>query len=509
MRSTTRGIVAAGHSATAAAARRILEEGGNAFDASVAAGFAACVAEPLLASLGGGGFLLARASGGEEQVLDFFVQTPMKKNRGELDFYPIAGDFGGTVQTFHVGKGSIATPGTVKGLFRIHRDLGTMPIARLIEPAAELAEEGVEIDGVRVFLQRILTPILTATPETRRVFAPTAEGQKWRVPQLAGVLRALAEEGEDLFYRGELARLLVSACAEGGHLTAADLHRYRVVRRPPLSLRYRGHRLATNPEPSSGGALIAFALKLLEDSSPPPSFGAPGHLGPLLHTMVLTNAARADAEREVPNEHAILHASFLEPYRRSLRERLLRPNGTTHVSIVDAAGNLASLSLSNGEGCGFVLPGTGIMLNNMLGEEDLQAGDLNSWPEDQRLASMMAPTLVERTDGRRLALGSGGSNRLRTAILQVLVNLLDLDLPLVEAVTRPRIHFEGGRLDLEPGLPESTVAALEAAAGEVSIWESRNLFFGGVHAVELDPRHGTADSAGDPRRGGVSLSVAE
>ncbi len=504
-----RGVVAAGHPATASVARQVLDEGGTAFDAVIAACFAACVIEPMLASLGGGGFLLARTADGRQSLYDFFAQTPLEKKSGEIELYPIESDFGGASQIFHIGKGAIATPGVVKGLFRVRRDLGTMPIARLIAPAAELARGGVVVDGVRAHVQEVLSPILDATPEAKRLFAGAgaAEGEHWQTPELGGVLDALAEEGEDLFYRGELARDLVAACADGGHLTAEDLRGYRVLRRDPLRWRYRGHRLTSNPAPSSGGALIAFALKLLEGLRPPESFGSTEHLSPLLRAMVLTNAARADADRENLESHELLHAPFLEPYRRSLCEHLSSSRGTTHVSVADREGNVASLSVSNGEGCGFVLPGTGIMLNNMLGEDDLHPGGLDRWAQDRRLSSMMAPTIVERADGRLLALGSGGSNRLRTAILQVLVNLLDLELPLAEAVSNPRIHFEGERLDLEPGLPVSTVETL-AAAGEQGhrkhrLWDRFSIYFGGVHAVELDPRRRTASGAGDPRRGGV------
>ena len=500
--------VAAGHPATAAAARQILEDGGNVFDAAVAAGFAACVAEPTLASLGGGGFLLARTAAGGMRLYDFFAQTPLAKRPGEVELYPIESDFGDATQIFHIGKGAIATPGVVKGLFKIHRDLGRVPIAGLIAPASTLAREGVMVEDVRAHLQEILSPILRATPEAERLFAGAVSGRRWRAPELAGVLDALAAEGEDLFYRGELARALAAACADGGHLKAEDLSRYRVIRRDPLRWRYRGHRLASNPAPSSGGALIAFALELLAAGRPPVRFGSIGHLGPLLRAMALTNNARADAERAAVAGHAVLESPFLEPYRRSLREHVLSSRGTTHVSIADREGNLASLSVSNGEGCGFVLPGTGIMLNNMLGEEDLHPGGLERWAPDRRLSSMMAPTVVERACGRLLALGSGGSNRLRTAILQALVNLLDLDLPLADAVTLPRIHFENGGLELEPGLPQSTVESLAAAAGDQGgrghrVWERSSLFFGGVHAVELDPRSRTASGAGDPRRGGA------
>ncbi len=496
--------VAAGHPATAAAARRVLDDGGNAFDAAVAACFAACVVEPMLASLGGGGFLLARTSDGRETLYDFFAQTPLEKRPGDIDFYPIESDFGGASQVFHIGLGAAATPGVVKGLFRIHRDLGTMPMARLIAPAAELARDGVAVDGVRAHLQEVLAPILRATPDSERLFAGPGEGEHWRTPELAGVFDALAEEGEDLFYRGELARSMAEACAGGGHLTAEDLGRYRVILRQPLRWSYRGHHVASNPQPSSGGALIAFALKLLESREPPASFGSVEHLRPLLRAMALTNAARDDAERDDLERHAVLQSPFLEPYRRSLREHLLSSRGTTHVSVADREGGVASLSVSNGEGCGFVLPGTGIMLNNMLGEDDLHYGGLDSWAPDSRLSSMMAPTIVERSDGRLLAIGSGGSNRLRTAILQVLINLLDLDLPLACAVSNPRIHFEDDHLDVEPGLPAAAVEALAAAAGgRHQLWERFSLFFGGVHAVELDPRAGAAGGAGDPRRGGA------
>ncbi len=505
VRSTDRrSAVAAGHPATAIAARQILDDGGNAFDAAVSACFVACVVEPMLASLGGGGFLLARTREGREILYDFFAQTPIENNPGEIDFYPIESDFGDASQIFHIGTGTTATPGVVKGLFRIQCDLGTMPIARLIAPAVELARAGVVVDGVRAHLREVLSPILHATAEAERLFAGTREGQSWQAPELAGVLEALAEEGEDLFYRGELARALASACAGGGHLTTEDLSRYRVICRDPLRWCYRGHRLASNPQPSSGGALIAFALKLLEGRQPPESFGSTEHLGPLLRIMELTNAARADAEHDDLGRHAVLHTPFLEPYRRALGEHLSSSRGTTHVSIADREGGVASLSVSNGEGCGFVLPGTGIMLNNMLGEDDLHYGGLDSWVPDRRLSSMMAPTLVERSDGRLLAIGSGGSNRLRTAILQVLVNLLDLDLPLAEAVSRPRIHFEDKHLDLEPGLPSSTVETLAATAhGRYRVWERPSLFFGGVHAAELDPRRRTTNGAGDPRRGGA------
>ncbi len=176
--------------------------------------------------------------------------------------------------------------------------------------------------------------------------------------------------------------------------------------------------------------------------------------------------------------------------------------GTTHISVADAEGNIASLTASNGEGCSYVLPGTGIMLNNMLGEEDLNPGGFNRWKKGARLASMMSPAVVEQADGTRFALGSGGSNRIRSAITQVLVNLLDFDMTPEQAVAAPRIHLEGDMLSLEPGFSEDPWPRFESAAPKTHLWPEKNLFFGGVHTVSVKPG-GIFDGAGDPRRGGV------
>ena len=176
--------------------------------------------------------------------------------------------------------------------------------------------------------------------------------------------------------------------------------------------------------------------------------------------------------------------------------------GTTHISVADSQGNLASLTVSNGEGCSYVLPGTGIMLNNMLGEEDLNPGGFHQWKEGCRLASMMSPAVAERADGTRLALGSGGSNRIRSAITQVLNNLLDFELSLEKALSAPRIHLENNMLSFEEGFSKKAMQALKASAPKTHEWVGKNLFFGGVHIVTAS-QDGHFDGAGDPRRGGA------
>lgn len=500
----TKGIVAAGHPQTVKAAATVLRAGGNAFDAALAAQFAACVAEPVFTSLGGGGFLLAHRAGGETRLYDFFVQTPRKKRPlRALEFYPIYADFGTTTQEFHVGMGSIAVPGMVKGLFEVHADLCSLPMARLVEPAVHLARRGVRLNPLQAYSFRVLTPILTANREAFALYRAESgrrllrEGELHRQPALADTLEALAREGQRLFYRGEIAaRIARDARERGGTLRAEDLARYRVHRRRPLAFDFQGHRVLTNPPPASGGLLIAFALKLLEPFDLRSlGSGSAAYLELLVRAMQATQEARAAA-----SARRLLGAQLLRGYQTALRHPLSTA-GTTHISVIDARGNMASLTGSNGEGSTYVVPGTGVMLNNMLGEEDINPGGFHRGAPGSRLSSMLSPTLVFAADGTRLALGSGGSKRIRTAMLQVLLNRLAFNVPIRAAVTRPRLHAEGDRLDVETGLKARALALTAARFPRCTFWSERSLFFGGAHACEARGRRFAG--AGDPRRGGV------
>jgi len=187
--------------------------------------------------------------------------------------------------------------------------------------------------------------------------------------------------------------------------------------------------------------------------------------------------------------------------------RALKVRGTTHVSVIDAEGNAAACTVSNGEGCGHMVPGCGFMLNNMLGEEDLNPAGFFRWQPDTRVSSMMAPTLAERPDGAVIALGSGGSNRIRTALLQVLNAVLASNRSLAQAIPAPRLHMERGHLDIEGGWDPVTVTALQTAFPDSRAWPERSMFYGGVHAVARHPTSGLIEAVGDPRRGGAALAV--
>jgi gamma-glutamyltranspeptidase/glutathione hydrolase len=503
-----KGVVAAGHELTARAAAEILEDGGNAFDAALAGVLMTFVAEAVFASPGGGGFLMARRAGRDDATLfDFFAETPLKRRpASEVDFYPIYADFGPAKQEFHIGPGSSATPGGVPGLFAIHEALCSLPMKRLVEPAVRAARIGFPLSDFQAYLFTIIAPILTASEGVARIFAPGGTlmkaGTTFRNEELAEALEWLAEDGARLFIGGDVGQAIVAQSRDlGGYLTHDDLARYRVALREPLYWRHAGASVALNPPPAASGALIAFGL---------------GFLAALREGGRAIDALALRAAMEATNEARAAHGETLAArlaeghLARELNEAARYPaayRGTTHVSAIDAEGNAAAVSLSNGEGNGCIVGRFGFMLNNMLGEEDLATGSLGDWHSGTRLSSMMAPTIILQRDGTVMTLGTGGSNRIRTAILQVAVNLLDHRMSLEAAVEAPRLHVErDGKTSFEPGLSEPEERALLAQGEQAHAWPERNLFFGGVHAARRHPKGGV-EGAGDPRRRGVAVIV--
>jgi gamma-glutamyltranspeptidase/glutathione hydrolase len=476
-----KGAIAAGHPSTAQAGARVLEEGGNAVDACIAAAFTSWVCESPLTGPGGGGFMLVHdARDGKTRLLDFFVAVPAAA-RADGELLELAVDFDGdTQQLFQTGAAAVAVPGTALGLEAAHRRWGTVPWAELAAPAARLAREGAELTPAQAYLHRILDGLLRHSPEGDAMYGGRAltAGERFAVPELAETLERIGEDGAEALYRGELARAVVEHVrAGGGTLTLEDLEGYRVVRRRPLAVAYRGHEFRSNPPPSSGGLLVALGLRALGAAEPTPEA--------IAAAMEAQEAARGAAFTRA------LH-------RGGLAKRVL--SGTTHISVVDAQGSAASLSASLGSGSGVVVPGTGIHLNNMLGEADL----VTRARPGERLTSMMAPSVVLRDGEPRLVLGSAGSARLRGAILQVVANVVARGMSVAEAVDAPRVHLEEGVVHCEDG---AVADEFEARGQAVVRFRRRNLYFGGVSAVEVLP-DGSLAAAGDPRRGGAGVVVA-
>lgn len=509
------GIISAGHPLTARAGSEILAAGGNAFDAAVAAMLAACFSEPLLASVGGGGFMLA-STPEAARIFDFFCQTPhQRRNKAEL--FPIEGNFGAATQEFHIGAGAIATPGFPAGLHAVHQNCCSMPLQDLAQPALQLAVKGVPVNPFQEYVGQVLAPIIQATPAARTLFCgmdgePLARDAVQRNPALADLLRELVAEPSSWFYEDEPGRALVALCkAHGGHLRKPDLEGYEVAVREPLAVELlSGATLLTNPVPSCGGALIAFGVKLLEQRLLPTCEpGSPAHAQALAEVFEALNQARTDSKVHLePTQQQCdaLLSNFIQDALKELEGGLVTGRGTTHISVADRHGNLCALTLTNGEGCGHVLPRTGVMLNNMLGEEDVNPHGLNRWPENRRISSMMAPSTLAYADGSGLALGTGGSNRIRTALIQVIAGTTLFGLDVKEAVSRARLHLEGTQLNVEPGWSEAAQTWLTGRYADHHVWDNQNLYFGGVHVAGRRADGGWV-GFGDPRRGGVCVEA--
>jgi gamma-glutamyltranspeptidase/glutathione hydrolase len=517
MTSKNAGVIAAGNQKTAQAGADILAQGGNAFDAAVAAMLASCVVESPLTSLAGGGFLLAHTRNNENILFDFFTQTPAyQKIVDHLNFYPVDVDFGGQTQSFHIGLASMATPGNLAGIFAIHKRLGKLSLQIIAEPAINYANHGFKISKFQAFCMDLLAPILLNSTEGKSIYAPQGnllkEGDLCYMKNLANTLDFLSKTNEQEFYQGEIAHQLVKDCQEfGGYLTLEDLKNYQVIIKKPLKINYRGHDLLTNPPPSSGGALIAFTLKLLESINlDQVEFNSIKHREILAQVMSLTNEARKDGyDQHIYHPNIVnnfLAWEYLKSYQNTFINTINKWGSTTHISVIDKDGNAASVTSSNGEGSGYIIPNTGVMVNNMLGEEDLNPFGFHQWQCNQRISSMMSPTIVLKNGKPEIVLGSGGSNRIRTAILQVISNLLDFNLSIKEAVESPRIHWENNVLSIEPPFREDIERLTLPDLEKVVLWRDKNMFFGGVNAV-IKTESGYVDGAGDPRREGAFLIV--
>jgi gamma-glutamyltranspeptidase/glutathione hydrolase len=505
-----RGVVAGGHPLTAQAGADVLRAGGNAVDAAVAAVLMSFVTESPLTGPGAGGFMLVHTAGGEDHLLDFFVAAP-GKGLDELSpsaLEPIDIEFAAeAVQRFNIGVSSIGAYGTPLGLCESLDRFGTASLADLVAAPAAAAREGVELTAVQAHLVRILAPILIARPEGKAIYAPEGrllrEGETMRMPEVGDLLERLGAEGPDHLYTGDVAATVADYVLErGGLLTREDLASYRVVEREPVRAQYRGREILTNPPPSSGGILIAYSLDLLE------RLGRPGDLHALVEVMDATNRARTD--EFVTGLH---HEGYLERFlakealESAARDVGSRLGSTTHTSVLDGEGGCASVTCSNGSGSGVIVPGTGLHLNNMLGEEDLNPRGFHRHEPGVRIPSMMSPTVVLRDGKPEVALGSAGSTRIRSAVLQTILAVVDEGLPAAGAVERPRVHYEAGVVEAEPGVDEAGLEALEREGWKVQRWRERNLFFGGVQAVARDHETGELSGGGDPRRGGVAIPV--
>jgi gamma-glutamyltranspeptidase/glutathione hydrolase len=487
------GVVAAGHPLSAAAGADALRAGGNAVDAALGAMLASFACEPLLTGLGAGGYMLVVSPDQAPVLLDFFVESPGRETgtTPQAELEPVEISFGDADQVFHIGVASAGCYGTPAGISEASRRFGRMPLEQLAAPAAALARDGVRITAEQDYIIQLLGGIVTSSAESSALFAPRGTllrtGEWMYQPELAEAIERLGRDGARPFYEGDVGAAIAAWVTDrGGVLAKADLQAYEVIDREPLSVGYRGREVLTNPPPSAGGILIARALAMLGQAPGPPSV-----------RQIVEVMERTQRERTPEFIAGLEDPQFVQRF-------LGAPLGsTTHIAVLDADGWACSVTCSNGSSSGVIVPGTGVHLNNMLGEQDLNPHGFHQHRPGRRIPSMMSPTVVLKDGVAELAAGSAGSNRIRSAILQTIVRSIDEGKQAAEAVDAPRVHFENGTVYAEPGID---LAPFEADGYTVAPFRARNLFFGGVQAAAREPG-GRFSGGGDPRRGGASIIV--
>jgi gamma-glutamyltranspeptidase/glutathione hydrolase len=510
---SVRVAVAAPNRHAAEAGVQAVADGGNAVDAALAAMLVALVSEPGVASVGGGAFVTVSPPDGPAVTVDGTVAMPgqgLPRSAFGRGLDQVRMEYGGGMVT-EVGHGSVGTPGALPAFELAHGRHGRLPWAEVVAPAAHRARDGFPLGAAAArYLEHAREAIYDRDAGVRATLrdaggTPLRAGDTMRLPELADFLDRVATEGAAALLRGDVAAALVSDMAEhGGLVTHEDLAAYRAVERPALALRMRDWELDTNPPPAVGGPVLAAMLLLLEDACA----GLMG-VGPAdvvaVQRDVLSHRVRAldladDREAAVAGMLAAI-AEAGPAWNRS--------PSTAHVSAVDTEGRACAVTASAGYGSGVVVPGTGVWLNNCLGEHELNRGGIHALPPGRRVVSNMAPTVGRRADGAVLAVGSPGADRIATAVLQTLLPIVCERAALQAAVDAPRVHVtcDGDgvpvRVEHEADVPRPPGVADDLPWRE---HPHHSMFFGGVGAVMLDGERLLA--AADPRReGAVAVSA--
>jgi gamma-glutamyltranspeptidase / glutathione hydrolase len=491
--------IAAGNALGAQAAQDVARAGGNAVDACLASAIMAWVAEPFFASVAGSGFVTIRTPGGEVEVIDgnsaMPLTPPQEPGQGLVRVY--IPDYSDGMYT-GIGAGSVAVPGILAAVRAAWERHGKIEWRALFEPAIRAARHGLAFPRTSAYyLSVTYREIWSLFAESRALFAPDdhllTEGEPLVQGELADALETIGDEGPDAFYAGEIGAAVVGALAAAdGFMTLDDLGSFVAEIRPPVAANVFGWRIESNPPPSVGGAVLTHMLTMLEqaDLSEPVA---------RLTAIVEAQKAATGYRRERYNDTGDI-AGALDEALADLRRGMQSP-ATTHSSAADADGNLCAVTESNGYGAGMVV--SGILLNNTLGEEELNPMGVHSLPPGSRTHSSMAPTIASG-GGRLVAIGSPGADRIVGAVAQALVRLAVDGDSLADAVAAPRAHLDhreaGWTLCYEAGLPGDELAYIPRP------YDEPHMYFGGVNAASVDEA-GVVDAAHDPRRSGCSIVV--
>ncbi|MHC5004679.1 MAG: gamma-glutamyltransferase [Planctomycetota bacterium] len=486
--------VAAGTGLAAETARIVADLGGNAVDAAIAATFVTWVCEPGLTSMGSGGYVSVWAPGELPITVDGFVEMPGRSAAPERFGLgdEVNLDYGGGTRTV-VGPGSVATPGSLAAVELAWKRWGTVPWPELVRPAVEIAARGFPVPVVsNLYFRSSGRPIFDRSDGGRRLWVgddgePRPAGSTMTMPELADALRAVADDGARALYAGDIGRRIAEWFTDhGGLLGRDDLEAYEPKIRPCLVTHDARWHLATNPPPAVGGVVL-FELASMMGPRPVERWSA-AEVALFARVMRIAFTDRLQLLQEP--DVAAAAETFLGEHIDRQRERLRTSGSTSHTSAVDSSGLACSITTSTGYSSGIMVPGTGIMLNNMLGEIELNPGGLHHAKPGTRLRSNMAPSVARSDAGDVIAFGAAGADRIASALAQVWLN--------------PRCHFEwrGGEPTLahEPGI-DLTEVALPTYA-----FDDLHMFFGGVQAAQRDAA-GRLHAVADPRRAGGAVMI--
>ena len=525
----TTGVATSAHPLASMSGIRMLLEGGNAVDAAIAVASTLNVVEPFMSGAGGIGLMLISRNGGRERhVLDFIGPAPLGATHN-----------GTTEADLNGGPKSVATPGNLGGWLAAHERFGSMPRAKVLAPAIALAEQGVPLTWKNVDFFEQARDALKYSAEAYRLYMGNAPrpGRVVTYKDLASTLRQVAEGGADAFYKGPIAKAIASAMREaGGWLDERDLAAFKPEWREPVTINYRGHELASMPPPFSSFQMLE-TLNIME------SFDVSGwghnSVETLHHLIEAIKLASADRlayayspgvpiQGLLSKAYAVSQRARISSARagrsegeRHNRERLpdeireghpakFENEHTTHFACADASGTVVSVTQTLGMafGSGFAVPGTGLLLNNILKWSDLDPESPNLLRPGRKAGTMMSPTQVYRDGNFLLSMGTPGSYGILQTTTQMLMNVLDFGMNVQEAIEAPRVRvYRDQMIDAEARIPRATVEALRSRGHQVNMLDEWSWVVGGGQGLMRDPESGALMAGADPRRDGYALAI--
>ena len=520
--STQYGVVASAHPLASKAGLEILKSGGNAVDAAVAAAFVLSVVEPYASGLGGGGFITIKNVGQDPIVIDYREAASACVNDetyyGEGVDYKLVSRLGGS---------AVAIPGVAAGLNKALKSYGSMKLAELLKPAINIANNGYEVSQTMADLILEDYGVISANEETANLYLnsgmPRQTGEVLQNKDLAVTLEYLGKEGLDKFYNGELSDKIVSGITDaGGCLSSDDLKNYKAIEKKPIIGSYKGYEIISTPPPSGGGTHLVELLNILENFDlQSMGLNSAEYINTFAQAILIVQSDKAHFMADpdfydVPIEQLtdktyaanaakqICHDSIMEEWKSELLNST-ESGSTTSLSVIDKDGNMVTItqSICLFFGSGVTVPGTGILLNNHMSDFDDEPGKLNSIEPGKRPVSSIAPTIILKDGQPFLTIGTPSGSRIIGTLAQIIVNIIDFNMSLQDAINEPRFHVTKEKLQIESRVAEDDLTKLKEIGYDIQTHPGLDKYFGGAQGVMYDSQNNTLTGAADPRRGGA------